>query len=100
MGDVTETGVDNLKSYFDGKLMTVYMGGEFFNGMKEGADMVDYCMISAETMDCMTMRIKVKNDGHANILEAIAMMIAKNEKEITNPALEEAELDYEDILIY
>lgn len=100
MGDVTETGADNLKSYFEGKLMTVYMGGEFLNGMKEGADMVDYCVISAETMDCMTMRIKVKNGGHANILEAIAMMIAKNEKEITNPALEEAELDYEDILIY
>lgn len=98
MGDVTETGVDNLKNYFDGKLMAVYMDGRFINELVGGADMAEYCVISAETMDCMTTRIKVKNDGHANILEAIAMIIAQNEKEITNPALEEAELDYEDIL--
>ena len=98
MGNVAETGVDNLKTYFDGMLLTIYMDGEFINDLVGGADMAEYCVISAETMDCMTTRIKIKNDGYANILEAMAMIIAQNEREITNPALEEAELDYEDIL--
>ena len=97
-GDIVETGADNLKSYFDGKLMTIYIDGKFLTGAAKGLDMVESCVISAESMDCMTTRIKVKNGGHANILEAIAMMIAQKEKEVNNPALEEADLDYEDII--